>query len=123
MGVRVLLTGAGGQLGLALADVLPERDHEVVALDRRSLDVADAGAVERACEEHAPEIVVNAAAYTNVDGCEEETELAYSVNALGPRNLAQSCERRGCELLHVSTTTCSTAGARGLMSPSTRPAP
>ena len=40
---------------------------------------------------------MNAAAYTNVDGCEEETELAYSVNALGPRNLAQACERRGCE--------------------------
>ncbi len=74
--MRVLLTGAGGQLGLALAEVLPERDHEVVALDRRGLDLADAAAVERACEEHAPEIVVNAAAYTNVDGCEEATELA-----------------------------------------------
>ena len=101
--MRVLLTGAGGQLGLALADVLAGRDHEVVALDRRGLDVADAAAVERACKEHAPEIVVNASAYTNVDGCEQETELAYSVNALGPRNLAQACERRGCELLHVST--------------------
>jgi dTDP-4-dehydrorhamnose reductase len=101
--VKVMLTGAGGQLGLALADILPERDHEVVALDRRGLDVADAAAVELAFEEHSPELVVNAAAYTNVDGCEESTELAYSINALGPRNLAQACERRGCELLHVST--------------------
>ena len=101
--MRVLLTGAGGQLGLALAKILPERDHEVTALDRRGLDVADALAVDSAIEEHSPEIVVNAAAYTNVDGCEEATELAYSVNALGPRNLAQACERRGCELLHVST--------------------
>jgi dTDP-4-dehydrorhamnose reductase len=101
--VRVLLTGAGGQLGLELAEMLPERDHEVVALDRQRLDVAEREAVEAALEEHAPEIVVNAAAYTNVDGCEEATDLAYSVNALGPRNLAQACERRGCELLHVST--------------------
>jgi dTDP-4-dehydrorhamnose reductase len=101
--VRVLLAGAGGQLGLELADVLPRRGHDLVAFDRRRLDVADAGAVDGAIEEHSPEIVVNAAAYTSVDGCEEVTEHAYSVNALGPRNLAQACGRRGCELLHVST--------------------
>jgi dTDP-4-dehydrorhamnose reductase len=101
--VRVLLAGAGGQLGLELASILPERDHEVVALDRRGLDVADPEAVEGAVDEHEPEMVINAAAYTNVDGCEDETGLAYAVNALGPRNLAQACERRGCALLHVST--------------------
>jgi dTDP-4-dehydrorhamnose reductase len=101
--VRVLLTGAGGQLGLELAGILPDRGHEVVALDRLALDVADPEAVEGVIDEHTPEIVVNAAAYTNVDGCEEAMDLAYSVNALGPRNLAQACERRGCGLLHVST--------------------
>jgi dTDP-4-dehydrorhamnose reductase len=101
--VRVLLAGAGGQLGLELAGILPDRGHEVVALDRMALDVADPEAVEGAIDEHTPEIVVNAAAYTNVDGCEEAMDLAYSVNALGPRNLAQACERRGCGLLHVST--------------------
>jgi dTDP-4-dehydrorhamnose reductase len=101
--VRILLTGAGGQLGLELAETLPRRDREVVALDHQELDVADVGAVYSAIEEHSPQIVVNAAAYTNVDGCEEATDLAYAVNALGPRNLAQACERRGCELLHVST--------------------
>ena len=101
--MRVLLTGAGGQLGLELAGILPDRGHEVVALDRLALDVADPEAVEGAIDEHTPEIVVNAAAYTNVDGCEEAMDLAYSVNALGPRNLAQACERRGCGLLHVST--------------------
>jgi dTDP-4-dehydrorhamnose reductase len=101
--VRVLLAGAGGQLGLELAGILPDRGHEVVALDRLALDVADPEAVEGAIDEHTPEIVVNAAAYTNVDGCEEATDLAFSVNALGPRNLAQACERRGCGLLHVST--------------------
>lgn len=101
--MKVLLTGANGQLGLELREMLPARGHEVVAMTREDLDVADAGAVERAVEEHATGLVVNAAAYTNVDGCETETETSYGVNALGPRNLAQSCERRGCELLHVST--------------------
>ncbi len=101
--MKVLLTGAGGQLGMELAAMLPERGHEVVALDRQGLDVAETEAVEGTIEEHTPEVVVNAAAYTNVDGCEEAVDLAYSVNALGPRNLAQACERQGCELLHVST--------------------
>jgi dTDP-4-dehydrorhamnose reductase len=101
--VRVLLTGARGQLGLELAEILPRRGHEVVALDRQRLDVADPGAVDSAIDEHSPGIVVNAAAYTNVDGCEEALDLAYAANALGPRNLAQACAQRGCELLHVST--------------------
>ena len=101
--MRVLLAGAGGQLGLELAEILPDRGHHVVALDRKGLDVADPEAVESSIEEHAPELVVNAAAYTDVDGCEENLDLAYAVNALGPRNLAQACARRGCGLLHVST--------------------
>ncbi|HEX6710327.1 MAG TPA: dTDP-4-dehydrorhamnose reductase [Rubrobacter sp.] len=101
--MKVLVTGSNGQLGLELAGLLPERGHELVALSRQELDVADVEAVERAVEEHSPEVIINAAAYTNVDACEKERDLAYSVNALGPRNLAQACERRGCELLHVST--------------------
>lgn len=101
--MRVLVTGAGGQLGLELAEILPGRGHETVALSRAELDVADPDAVEEVVGTHRPDLVVNAAAYTNVDGCETETELAYSVNALGPRNLAETCERLGCELLHVST--------------------
>jgi dTDP-4-dehydrorhamnose reductase len=101
--VRVLVTGAGGQLGLELAEVLPGRGHETVALSRAELDIADPDAVEDAVRVHSPDLVINAAAYTNVDGCETETDLAYAVNALGTRNLAQTCEGLGCELLHVST--------------------
>jgi dTDP-4-dehydrorhamnose reductase len=100
---KVLVSGSGGQLGLELAELLPRRGHEVVALSKEELHVADFGAVRLALEEHAPDVVVNAAAYTNVDGCETETDLAYRVNALGPRNLAQICEERGYDLLHVST--------------------
>jgi dTDP-4-dehydrorhamnose reductase len=101
--LKVLVTGAGGQLGLELSELLPRAGHEVVALTRRELDVGDGRSVERALREHAPHLVINAAAYTDVDGCETETELAYRVNALGPRNLAQFAERASCELLHVST--------------------
>jgi dTDP-4-dehydrorhamnose reductase len=101
--VKVLLAGANGQLGLELRELLPELGHEVAALGRKDLDVADPAAVESAMEEHSPDLVINAAAYTDVDGCETETETSYAVNALGPRNLAQSCERRGAEILHVST--------------------
>jgi dTDP-4-dehydrorhamnose reductase len=101
--VKILITGSRGQLGQELVETLPERGHEVVALSRSELDVADREAVQRSIEAYSPELVINAAAYTNVDGCETEMDLAYLVNALGPRNLAQACERRGCQLLHVST--------------------
>ena len=100
---KVLISGSGGQLGLELSELLPQRGHEVVAFSREELDVADFGAVRLALEEYSPDVVVNAAAYTNVDGCETEADLAYRVNALGPRNFAQLCHARGCDLLHVST--------------------
>jgi len=100
---KVLLSGSGGQLGLELSELLPQRDHEVVAFSREELDVADFGAVRSALEEFSPDVIVNAAAHTNVDACETEADLAYRVNALGPRNLAQLCHARGCDLLHVST--------------------
>nr|MBA2441846.1 sugar nucleotide-binding protein [Rubrobacter sp.] len=101
--MKVLVTGSGGQLGIELGELLPQRGHEVVALGHGELDIADAGAVERALEEHGPGLILNSAAYTDVDGCETETGTAYRANALGPRNLAQHGERLGCELLHVST--------------------
>lgn len=101
--MRVLLTGANGQLGRELAECLPERGREVAPLTRGELDISDSKAVERAMKTHSPDLVINAAAFTDVDGCETEGELAYAINALGPRNLAQYCEREGCELLHVST--------------------
>ena len=121
--MRTLVTGSGGQLGQELVGLLPGRGHEVVALSRGELDIADAGAVGRALEEHAPDLVINAAAYTNVDGCETETGLAYRVNALGPRNLAQLCGRRGSDLLHVSTNYVFDGGSERPYEPFDRPDP
>jgi dTDP-4-dehydrorhamnose reductase len=101
--VKVVLAGAEGQLGRELSNLLPARGHETTALSRADLDITDSEKVFRVLEQHAPDLMINAAAYTNVDACETETELAYAVNALGPRNLAVGCERSGCDLLHVST--------------------
>lgn len=101
--MKILIAGAGGQLGLELKELLPKRGHDVIALGHKELDIADAPIVARVLEQHSPELVINAAAYTNVDGCETEVETAYRANSLGPRNLAVHCGRLGCELLHVST--------------------
>ena len=103
MNMKILVTGAKGQLGLDLAQTLPEKGHEAVTLSRKELDIADSKLVNNIVDKHAPDLVINAAAYTNVDGCETDLETAYAVNAEGPRNLAQCCERRGLDLLHVST--------------------
>ena len=101
--MKILVTGAGGQLGRELVEILPGRGHETEAFPRDGLDIADAGSVNETIGRHAPDLVINAAAYTDVDGCEAAPETAYAVNATGPRNLARACEEEGCGLLHVST--------------------
>jgi len=99
--VRILLAGAGGQLGRALlAARLP---HEILALDHGRLDIADLAAVREAVEAGTPDLLLNAAAYNAVDRAEIEREAAYRANALGPRNLALAAAERGIPILHVST--------------------
>jgi dTDP-4-dehydrorhamnose reductase len=99
--MRILVTGAGGQLGRALGPAL--RDHEVTGLDHARLDIADPGAVQAALRVHRPELLVNAAAYNAVDRAETEREAAFRVNAEGPRVLAEATAEVGSSLLHVST--------------------
>jgi dTDP-4-dehydrorhamnose reductase len=99
--VRVLLTGAGGQLGRAVQRVF--RRHEVLARVHAALDVTDVAAVEAALDETRPDALLNASAYTAVDRAEDEPEAADRVNREGPRVLAVTTARRGIALLHVST--------------------
>jgi len=99
--LRIMVTGAGGQVGSEVAAWLPH--HEVIALDHRSCDLADRESVELAVVSAAPAAVVNCAAWTDVDGCEADPERAVLVNALGVRHLAVACARVGAHLVHVST--------------------
>jgi dTDP-4-dehydrorhamnose reductase len=99
--MRVLIVGAGGQLGLDLVDAYA--DHDVVGTTRDELDIADEAAVASVVHDLGPALVVNAAAWTDVDGCQSDPDRAHRVNALGPWWLARACERLGATLVHVST--------------------
>jgi len=101
--VKILITGAAGQLGRALVEELGRRDQEVVATDLPELDISDREEVARLLSAERPAVVINAAAATRVDDLEADPDLALKVNALGPRNLAVACRRLGAKLVQVST--------------------
>ena len=101
--MRVLITGAGGQLGQELARTAPPT-LTVKAVDRRSLDISDETAIHKVFEEFQPALVLNAAAYTAVDKAESEPELAWHINARGPTLLAEAVRQvSDCRLIHIST--------------------
>jgi dTDP-4-dehydrorhamnose reductase len=99
--MKVLIAGAGGQLGRALPQALV--GHEVLALTRAQMDITQLSSVRTVIERTEPALVINAAAYNNVDGAETDPEAAFRGNALGPRNLALTTAAHGVPLLHVST--------------------
>jgi dTDP-4-dehydrorhamnose reductase len=102
--VRWFITGSYGQLGTDLQQVLAGAPDEVVhAVDVDVLDITDTAAVDAAVADFAPDVLINAAAYTAVDAAEQNEELAYRVNATGPAVLASALARRGGRLIHVST--------------------
>jgi dTDP-4-dehydrorhamnose reductase len=96
---KTLITGGGGQLASDFASRL----DGAVALSRRELDIADGAAVAAAFEAHAPELVLNCAAFHNLDECEARPDRAWEVNVRAVRDLAQHCARTGAKLVHVST--------------------
>jgi dTDP-4-dehydrorhamnose reductase len=99
--MKVLITGAGGRLGRELVGAF--EGHETVALGRADLDISDEAAVATAVGDLAPALVVNAAAFTDVDACEDDPVRAHRVNALGPWWLARACARSEATFVHVST--------------------
>jgi dTDP-4-dehydrorhamnose reductase len=102
--VRALLTGAGGQVAREIYAALSATPkNEILALSHGELDITDRERALQVCGEWAPEVVINAAAFTAVDSCEAEPERAFAVNALGARNLAEGASLAGAHMVHIST--------------------
>ncbi len=113
--MKILITGCKGQLGTEIQKQLrlgyseigpiPEslQNAEIVAVDLPEVDISKLEPTLAYIAEVAPDVVVNCAAFTNVDGCETMHDVAFQANAVGPRNLAMACEKIGAKLVHVST--------------------
>jgi len=101
--MKLLVTGAGGQLGVDVVLHAESVGDDVVAVDKAALDITDPVAVRELLEAVRPEAVINAAAYTAVDACETDERLAFAVNADAVGHLAAACELIRAHLVHVST--------------------
>lgn len=113
--MKILITGANGQLGQELQYLLKNmkadigqvdevyRNADIKPLDSKELDITDFQKVKDCVSEFKPEIIINCAAFTNVDKCESDREMSLKVNAIGPQNLAIAAEEISAKLIHVST--------------------
>lgn len=94
--------GAKGQLGSDCCDILSQ-ENETAGCDIPVIDISNPASIQEVLEDRKPEVIINCAAYTAVDGCESEKELAWKVNAEGPGHLAAAAKETGARLIHVST--------------------
>ncbi|APX71964.1 dTDP-4-dehydrorhamnose reductase [Companilactobacillus allii] len=103
--MKILITGAYGQLGTELRYLLDEKNIEYVGTDSKELDITDKNSVDKYFDENRPEVVYHCAAYTAVDSAEEEPgkTIDYDVNAIGTRNIVEAAERVGATLIYIST--------------------
>ncbi|MCF4113123.1 MULTISPECIES: dTDP-4-dehydrorhamnose reductase [Dethiosulfovibrio] len=99
----ILLTGCNGMLGQEVHSLAKKTKNTVIAIDIKELDITEQDTTSSFIHIKKPNIVINCAAYTNVDGCETDEDNAFKVNAIGPRNLAMACEEIGASLVHIST--------------------
>ena len=101
--MRIAVTGRGGQVVTSLIERGGVAGHEVIALGRPDLDLADPASVARALKAAAPDVIVSAAAYTAVDKAESESDLAHAVNGAGAGAVARAAKALGVPLIHIST--------------------
>ena len=102
--MRIIITGANGQLGLELSKQLSRnKEYEVICTDIEELNIVDINSVNKVISKYKPDVVINCAAHTAVDLCETDIENAYKINAIGPRNLAIACEKVNAKFVQVST--------------------
>jgi len=100
--MKILIIGARGMLGRDLQPILSRR-HEVIGTDLHDLDITRPGQTEEAIDSLRPDVVINLAAITDVDGCESHKEMAFAVNAQGALHVARGCAASGTRLIHLST--------------------
>lgn len=100
--MRILVTGAGGQVGRAVVNSTPE-NMTMLACSHEDLDVANERAVMSYVRQHKPDVIINTAAYTAVDRAQSEPQIARAINADGPRHLAVATRKFGARLIHIST--------------------
>lgn len=101
--MKIIVTGANGQLGKELVRQLEKLDILLFSFGKAELDITDFNEVNKVIREIRPNIIINAAAYTNVDKAETEKELAFNVNSFGQRNLAIAAEEIGARICYIST--------------------
>lgn len=101
--MKILITGYYGQLGRALAKQLEDSSYEVFGFGSKDLDIRSMEDVKQKVLSLKPDVIINCAAHTKVDLCEEDVENAYAINAIGVQNLAISAEDIGAKLVHIST--------------------
>ena len=99
--MKILVTGSKGQLGKELLELYS--DEEITGTDIDEMDITDAKQTVNFITEFNPDIVIHAAAMTDVDGCEKNKETAFKINTLGTRNVALACQKANSEMLYVST--------------------
>ena len=101
---KIIVTGCNGQLGRAVNELYAGSDkYELVNTDVAELDITDIDAVLRLVREVKPYAIINCAAHTGVDACEEQVDLAYKINAIGPRNLSIGATETGAKMIQIST--------------------
>ncbi|WP_025690565.1 dTDP-4-dehydrorhamnose reductase [Paenibacillus zanthoxyli] len=101
--MKVLVTGAAGQLGRDVVLLLESRGYEVSACDRQEMDITDLDQCGKVIGEFGPEAVIHCAAHTAVDAAETDVDAAYLINAVGTRNVALAAEKVGAKLVYIST--------------------
>ena len=107
---KILVTGANGQLGRAIRHEYAGENVEFINTDvvmteeiHSTLDITSIDEVMSLVKQTKPDVIINCAAHTNVDKCEQEWDLAYKINAIGPRNLSIAATETGAKMVHVST--------------------
>lgn len=101
--MKVLVTGANGQLGYDVIKRLEEKEIKYLGIDRDTLDITNEEDVKRVIRAYNPNIIIHCAAYTAVDKAEDERELCHAVNVLGTRYIAEACKEIDAKMVYIST--------------------